>query len=242
MNKLIAISVVLLLAIVSQGAKIIENGATSQSISVVINDENGEPNTTPITIADLDLYCQIDGVGAMSTKIDLVALASTETAWTSGRAIHLGQGLYRIDIPDANLSDGDEAMLTYIIDDGAGNNGTSFYEVQLSPKVAIVVNGIASTSITNGAITVLKIGVSAITADKIAPGAITDSELTATGTSLTAVPTLVWADANGVRVFEDANTAAINSDPNTFLDLDISDKQTTNTWGWLLNLLKNFSR
>jgi hypothetical protein len=122
---------------VANGAKFIANGATSQSISVVINDADGDPNATPITIANLDLYVQLDGAHTQSAKIDLVALATANTAWTTGRAIHLGNGLYRIDIPDANLDDGIGSLLTYIIDDAVGNNRTAFYEVQLSPPVDV---------------------------------------------------------------------------------------------------------
>lgn len=142
MKKVIAILIAtivlgMFIMSVAQGAKIIANGATSQSISVVIFDADGDPNTTPATIANLSLYCQIDGVGAQSTELELIALASTETAWTTGRAIHTGNGLYRIDIPDANLSDGIGTMLTYIITDANSHNRTAYYEVQLNPPVDV---------------------------------------------------------------------------------------------------------
>jgi len=136
MKKLLTTILILVcLASSALATKLIPNGSTSQSITVVITDANGDPNTTPATIADLDIYCQKDGAGAMSTKIDLVALADTQTSWTSGRAIHQGQGLYRIDIPDANLSDGIGTLLTYLIVDAAGSNRAVYYEVQLTDPV-----------------------------------------------------------------------------------------------------------
>lgn len=129
MKKLIIV-LALLLAVPAWGVKLIPNGATSQSISVVIVDSDGDPNAS-VTITDLDLYCQKDGAGAQSAKIDVTALATADTAWTSGRAIHKGNGVYRIDIPDANLSDGAGSLLTYIIDDASTSNDTVYYEVQL---------------------------------------------------------------------------------------------------------------
>jgi hypothetical protein len=129
MKKLILV-LLLIPAAPVYGVKLIPNGATSQSISVVIVDSDGDPNAN-VTVTDLDLYVQKDGAGAQSTKIDLVALASADTAWTSGRAIHKGNGSVRIDVPDANLSDGAGVLLTYIIDDGGTSNDTAFYEVQL---------------------------------------------------------------------------------------------------------------
>lgn len=130
MRKLTAILTLLCLCVSVYAGKLIPNGSTSQSISVVINDADGDPNTG-ITIANLDLYVTRDGAFSEATKIDLVALGTVTTAWTSGRAIHKGRGLYRIDIPDANMSDGAGVMLTYSIVDAVQDNRTSFYEVQL---------------------------------------------------------------------------------------------------------------
>lgn len=130
MRRFLSMALLLALAVNVQAAKLIPNGSNSQSIEVVIRDAAGAP-VTGITIANLDLYCKRDGAHPISAKVDLVALATTATAWTSGRAIETGYGMYRIDIPDANMSDGVGTMLTYIIDDAVGANVTSFYEVQL---------------------------------------------------------------------------------------------------------------
>jgi len=122
---------------VANGAKFIAQGATSQSITVVIFDEDGDPNTTPATIADLDLYIQLDGGYDQSAKADLAAHGNEDDAWDDLEAIHMGNGLYRIDIPDANLSDPVGSLLTYMIVDSEGSNRTAFYEVQLSPPVDV---------------------------------------------------------------------------------------------------------
>jgi hypothetical protein len=131
--------ILLCLSAAAFAGKTIPNGSTSQSISVVIQDVNGDPNSSGnLAITDLDLYAQLDGAGTQSTKIDLAALATADTAWTSGRAFHKGNGLFRIDIPDANLSDGIGASITYIVaDGGSGGNRTAFYEVQLTDPITV---------------------------------------------------------------------------------------------------------
>ena len=208
MKKLLTTILILVcLASSALATKLIPNGSTSQSITVVITDANGDPNTTPATIADLDIYCQKDGVGAMSTKIDLVALADTQTAWTSGRAIHQGQGLYRIDIPDANLSDGIGTLLTYLIVDAAGSNRAVYYEVQLTDPITI---GDANTALV--------------------------ADIAAVSTLVTDGNTVIDATANAVLTYvTDSNTvldATINSaltyvtDSNTVLDATVNSVLT----------------
>lgn len=203
---LILTAILLSMMSIAKGAKIIANGASSQSITIVINDENGDPNTAGITIADLDLYVQIDGAGAESTKIDLVALATADTAWTTGRAFHKGRGLYRIDIPDANLSDGIGATLTYaIVDGGSGSNRTSFYEVQLSPPVDV--NAFAGNLLP---VTIDKIVSDAVSAGEMGILQITTIDAYSSQTSFTLAGGSATNDAynNAVIVIEDAGTPA----------------------------------
>ncbi len=126
----IAITLLTALTVTAHAAKIIPNGSNSQSITVVIKDAAGAP-VTGIDVTNLDLYCVRDG-DQISAKVDITALASDHAAWGSGKAFEIGLGLYRVDIPDANLSDGIGQMLTYVIDDAVGTNVTTFYEVQLS--------------------------------------------------------------------------------------------------------------
>jgi len=136
MKKLLIVTIILAIAGVVQAAKLIANGATSQSVSVVIYNSDGDPNTSGLTITNLDLYCQLDG-HAQGAKTDLAACTSDHAAWSSGKAFHQGNGLYRIDIPDANLSDGNGSMLTYIIVDAVSHNRTAYYEVQLNAPVDV---------------------------------------------------------------------------------------------------------
>ena len=132
MKKLLIVICMLfgIFAGIATAAKEIENGATSQSISVVILDADGDPNTAGVTIANLDLYIQRDG-HPQSAKSDLTAHGAVSDAWDDLEAIHLGNGLHRVDIPDANLADGAGTMLTYIIVDAVSHNRTVYYEVQL---------------------------------------------------------------------------------------------------------------
>jgi len=135
-HALFALVLLLTLSAGAYAAKLIAQGATSQSIAVVIYNSDGDPNTAGATIANLDLYVLLDG-HAMSAKTDLVALAADHTAWTSGRAYHQGQGLYRVDIPDANLANAAGSLLTYLVVDAVSHNRTAYYEVQLSPPVDV---------------------------------------------------------------------------------------------------------
>jgi hypothetical protein len=140
MRRSFFILVVLVLAGVAWAAKVIPNGSSSQTITVVIKDATGVP-ATGITIANLDLFCVKDG-DQMSAKVDLAAGTSDHAAWSSGKAFEIGLGLYRIDIPDTNLSDGVGTMLTYVIDDTVGTNLTTFYEVQLGVAADVrAING-----------------------------------------------------------------------------------------------------
>ena len=133
---LIAVVLIGIFASTANAVKFIAKGATSQSITVVINDADGDPNTAGVTIANLDLYIQRDGY-PQSAVYALATHDNDHDGWDDLEAFHMGNGLYRIDIPDANLDDPVGTMLTYVIDDMASNNRTSYYEVQLSPPVDV---------------------------------------------------------------------------------------------------------
>ena len=135
-----------------EAAKFIAKGATSQSISVVIKYSDGDPNdgtTTALDITNLNLYCLRDGAHGMKDWGALAAHAADDNAWDDLEAFHMGKGVYRIDIPDANMTAPVGTMLTYIISDTATNNQTSYYEVQLSPPVNVDAVGTNQTVPTN---------------------------------------------------------------------------------------------
>jgi hypothetical protein len=142
MKKLFLISFVLLTVFCSrvEAAKLIAKGATSQTITVVIKDANGDPNdgsTSALDITNLKLFSQRDGAYAQTDHGALAAHGAATDAWDDLEAYHMGGGLYRVDVPDAQLDYGVGELITYIIVDTASHNQTAYYEVQLSPPVNI---------------------------------------------------------------------------------------------------------
>jgi hypothetical protein len=75
-------------------------GSTSVSVVVFIFDPaTGLPDTTVIhSTSGLDLEYRREG--AASVDITEVTLASLTTAWTSGGFLHMGNGHYRLDVPN----------------------------------------------------------------------------------------------------------------------------------------------
>ena len=128
------------LAAADQGPKIIENGAVNQSISVVIKNADGDPNTA-VDPADLNIYVQLDGAHPQSAATNVTAHTNVYDAHADWYGAHMGNGLVRLDIADANLADGAGEMLTYIITSDESDQ-TAFFRVQLDPPVnAELVNG-----------------------------------------------------------------------------------------------------
>jgi len=139
---LLALSIILLSAKCVYAAKPIAKGATSQSITVVIKDADGDPNVSGLDITNLNLYSQRDGAYAMTDHGALAAHGAATDAWDDLEAYHMGGGLYRIDIPDAQLAYDMGDLITYVVVDTASHNQTAYYEVQLSPPVdAIAISG-----------------------------------------------------------------------------------------------------
>lgn len=78
-------------------------GATSQSIDVIIVNDQG----IPVTGLDHSTFPTIKYSKAgpnADVTIALVALAAVTTVWTSGGVKERGEGVYRLDLPDAVFS------------------------------------------------------------------------------------------------------------------------------------------
>lgn len=88
-------------------------GATSKSIEVFIFDPvTGLPDTTIIhSTAGLALqYCR---KGEASVAITEVSLAALTTAWTDSGFLHIGNGNYRLDLPNAAIAAGVYSVLVH---------------------------------------------------------------------------------------------------------------------------------
>ena len=82
---------------------IIVSGSTSQSIDVQIVDDSGLPVTGLTNATFPTVKYSIAGANADVT-ITLASLATTTTAYASGGVVERGEGVYRLDLPNAALS------------------------------------------------------------------------------------------------------------------------------------------
>ncbi len=91
----------------------VAKAATNISIYLEIIDAvDGTPETGVVfNTAGIDLQYRRDG--AISTSITEVNLAALTTAHTDGGFLHVGNGIYRFDIPDAAFVTGQDRVLIH---------------------------------------------------------------------------------------------------------------------------------
>jgi len=136
----LCIAIICLLAVLSgvvaYAAEIVENGAKNQSFYMVMEDRNGDPNTS-ITVTTLDMYYVEDRL-AGAAKADCSDLGSENAAHTDGGAYEIGtSGLYRFDFPDEAFDGGIGKRVTLWIDDAITGTRTAFLTVMLSPPMDV---------------------------------------------------------------------------------------------------------
>ena len=114
---------------------IIANGTTDVTTYFVLRDSTTHTPSTSVTVTDIDLYYAEQG-GALSVKADAVALLAATASHTDNGAYHLGDGLYRIDWPDAAFDGGTGKRVILMV--VCAGIDTTFLEVELSPAVHVV--------------------------------------------------------------------------------------------------------
>lgn len=208
--------------------------AGSTDVSVVIfifNPTTGVADTSVVfNTSGLDLQYRREG--AASVAITEVTLAALTTAHTDGGFLHIGNGYYRLDLPDAAVASGVAGvqihgaltsrsivgcyvhLVAYNPQDAVRLGLTALPNVASGSAGAIPTTGTGANqiSVTSGAvlladngITAAKINADAITAAKIADGAI-DAATFATG-AITA--TAIASDAiTSAKIADGAITAA----------------------------------
>jgi hypothetical protein len=85
---------------------IVTKGATDRSVTVTIVDStDGTPETGVVfNTSGIDLWYRREG--AAKTSITEATLASLTTGHTDGGFLHIGDGVYRLDLPDAAFATG----------------------------------------------------------------------------------------------------------------------------------------
>lgn len=84
----------------------IDKGSTSQQINIkIIDSTDGSPETGVVfNTSGIDLWYRRHG--AAKTSITEATLSALTDAFSSGGILHIGDGVYRLDIPDAALASG----------------------------------------------------------------------------------------------------------------------------------------
>jgi hypothetical protein len=88
-------------------------GVTSKSVTIrIIDATDGTPELGVVfNTAGIDLQYRREG--AASVAITEVTLAALTTAWASGGFLHIGNGYYRLDVPDLALAAGSDGVLIH---------------------------------------------------------------------------------------------------------------------------------
>lgn len=91
----------------------IKAGTTNVSVTIrIIDDTDGTPETGAVwNTAGIDLEYRREG--AISTDITEATLAALTTAHTDGGFLHIGNGYYRLDLPDAACAAGVTGVLVH---------------------------------------------------------------------------------------------------------------------------------
>lgn len=113
---------------------IVPNGSTDVTTYFVLRDSTNHAPKTDVTITDIDLY-YVEELTAISSKVDATALDAANSAHADNKAYHVGQGMYRVDWPDAAFDSGVGKKVTLIV--VCTGVDTTFLEVELSPHVTL---------------------------------------------------------------------------------------------------------
>ena len=122
----------------------IPTGSTDVTMYFVMRDSTNHAPKTDATITNIDVYYQEQGA-AQSAKADLTALAAADSAHADNKGYHCGNGLYRIDWPDAAFDGGaGKSVILVVVCTGCD---TIYREVQLISAT----RGLAGTALPDAA-------------------------------------------------------------------------------------------
>lgn len=109
---------------------IVKNLSQDVTTYFVLRDSTNHLPKTDITVTDLDLY-YVEELTAITAKVDASALGAANSAHADNSAFNVGQGVYRIDWPDAAFDSGiGKKVILVVVCSGVD---TAFLEVELSP-------------------------------------------------------------------------------------------------------------
>jgi hypothetical protein len=166
-------------------------GSTDVSVVIrIIDSTDGTPETGVVfNTSGIDLEYRREG--AASTDITEATLAALTTAHTDGGFLHIGNGYYRLDLPDAAVASGASGVLIHGTVTGMVVLGcyiqlvayNPFDSVRLGltalPNAAAGANGGLPTGNASGQVAVASLANDSITAAAIATDAIGSAEISA---------------------------------------------------------------
>lgn len=114
---------------------IISNQQTNVTTYFLLLDSSGDP-VVNVTVTNIDLY-YVEDLAAISAKVDATALVAANSAHADNKVYNVGQGLYRIDWPDAAFDGGIGTRVQLLVLDGAASTFlTTVMELELSPPTS----------------------------------------------------------------------------------------------------------
>lgn len=197
--------------------KLVKKGSTDQSVIIrIIDSSDGSPETAvEHNTSGIDMWYRRDGGAVVS--ITEAALASADAAHADGGIEHLGNGYYRLDLPDAAVDTGANGVMIGGTVTGMVVIGTYLQLVDFDPQNAV---RLGLTALPNAAadaagglpisdaggldLDALRTDVAAILVDT--------AEIGAAGAGLTAVP---WNASWDAQVESEVTDALNAYDPPT---------------------------
>jgi hypothetical protein len=193
----------------------IKAGSVDQSVTLKIIDDTTGVLETAVAFDTAGIDLKYRRTGAAAVSITEVTLAALTTAHTDGGFLHIGNGIYRLDLPDAAVAAGAATCVVFgtvtgmvvlgceieLVANVAGELATgaiaaATFAAGAIDAAAIADNAIDAGAIATDAITAAKIAAGAIGASEIASDAIGAAELAAD-----AITEIITAGAGNTRVF-----------------------------------------
>lgn len=154
-------------------ADILAKGSTSRSVALdIIDSTDGTPETGVVfNTSGIDLWYRREG--AVRTAITEATLAALTTAYSSGGFLHVSDGAYRLDVPDAAFATGANyvdiggavtgmvvicqrvRLVDYSLEDAVrGTTGTALPNAAAGASGGAIINGSNTGTVTLAALTV----------------------------------------------------------------------------------------
>ena len=125
---------------------LVKNASTDVTTYFVLRDSTNHAPKTDVGITDIDLYYQ-EELAAQSDKADATALDAANSAHADNKAFHCGNGIYRVDWPDAAFDGGVGKKVTLIV--VCSGVDTTYLECELSAPVDVAAISTDATAADN---------------------------------------------------------------------------------------------